>query len=198
VIERFKYEKLAKGFEPAAKPATKDSWVWKVIAVILHGVSFGGLPYRRFLTEVATTFGPIQAYPRELPSLSTRLLVHECRHTTQAVWLGWLFPVLGWFFGRRVRAYAGLPFMAILYLLFPLLPVALNVCRWLFELDADRASWRWMLDNGYSPDMVKLQAEEFAKDVCGGPYVFAWLSFLGGVAAFTRSAAKVVATHEQK
>lgn len=194
VINRYRYERIAREIEPAAKLSTKDSLLWKTVAVILHGITFGGFPYRRFLTEFATTFGPIQAYPREFETLSTRLLVHECRHTTQAVWLGWAFPILGWFFGRRVRAFAGLPFLFVLYLFpGPLLPVGFCLGRWLFELDADRTAWRWMLKNGYAPELVKLRAEEFGGDVCGKSYVFAWLKVLGGVSVFKRSAAKVIA-----
>lgn len=195
VIHKQKYQRIASEIEPAARLSTKDALLWKAVAAILMVVSFGRLGYRRFLDDYATTFGPIQAYPVGLDGLSTRLLVHECRHTTQAVWLGWSFPVLGWFFGRRVRAYAGLPLMAVLYLLFPLIPVGMCLCRWLFELDADRASWRWMLRNGYTAGMVTVRAEEFARKVCGGAYVFAWPNNLGGVSVFKNAAAKVIAEH---
>jgi hypothetical protein len=194
--DRAKYEQIARTIEPAARLSTKDSWLWTALWVVGVVLTVGLLAIKMgrktFLENYATTLGPIQGYPRGYSRLSKRLLVHECRHTTHCVWLGWLIPIVGWFFGRRVRAYAGLLPYAVLYLIL-LFPIGFCIGRWLFELDADRTSWRWQLRNGYTPEHVKERAGQFARKVCGGQYVWAWIPWLGGIAAFERAADKVIA-----
>jgi len=170
---RTAFEATARAFEPAARLCTKDSWVWHPIAAVVWLLRLGRQPYRNFLDVYATTFGPIQAYPRSLKSLSSRLLCHECRHTTQAVFLGWFVPVAGWFFGRRVRAWAGLLPMGVLYgLVF--LPIGLAYGRYWLERDADRTMYRWALKHGYDAQWVRDRSNSFARRVCGSDYAWAW------------------------
>lgn len=172
------HETVARSFEPAARLYTKDGWIWRPIAAVVWALRFGRRPYRDFLDNYATTFGPIQAYPRSFKRLSDRLLRHECRHTTQSVALGWFVPVAGWFFGRRVRAWAGLLPMAVLYgLVF--FPFGLAYGRYWLERDADRAMYRWALSKGYSAQWVRDRAQEFAGDVCGAAYAWSWPSGWG-------------------
>ena len=117
VDEKAKYDAIAAQIEPAAVVMTKDHWLWSAawyfLAVITLGLIMLGMGKTKFLTRYATTLGPWHGYPRDWPALSKRLLTHECRHTTQFVFAGWFVPVLGWFFGRKVRAVVGLLPMAI-------------------------------------------------------------------------------------
>jgi len=194
--ERDKYQSIATSIDPAAVIMTKDHWLWSAawwtLAVLTLGLIAIGMGREKFLTRYATTLGPFHGYPREWPNLSKRLLTHECRHTTQFVFAGWFVPVLGWLFGRRVRAVVGLLPMAIVYGLV-VLPIGFAVGRWQLELDADRTAWRWAIRNGYSPAYIRERAAEFGAKVCGGPYLWAWLPALGGVKAFTKAADKVIA-----
>lgn len=178
VIHKFKYQKIASSIESAATLSTKDSLLWKVVAAVVMVCTFGGISRRKFLEEYATTFGPLQAYPRYWPSLSTRLLVHECRHTTQCLWFGYAVPIAGWFFGRRVRAWCGLPLYGIVYLLL-FLPLGFAYFRYLFERDADRVAYRWALEEGYTPKWVTERARSFGLRVCGGNYGWSWPAFFG-------------------
>lgn len=194
--ERAKYEAIAAEIEPAARLSTKDSAFWVAVwiagVVLTLGIMAVALPKRRFIDDFAITFGPIQSYPRSWPALSKRLLVHECRHTKQAVVMGWFVPILGWFFGRRVRAYAGLLWMTVFYLLTPIIPIGLCVGRWLLELDADRTAWRWAIRNGYDAPMIKLAASERVDKVCGRSYLWAWPKWLGGRALYLSTAERVI------
>jgi len=193
VDEKEKYDAIARSIEPAARLTTKDSWLWTALWVVGLVFTVGLLAIKmgrkRFLEEYATTLGPAQGYPSIFGALSKRLLVHECRHTTHCVWLGWLVPVFGWFFGRRVRAWCGLPIYAVLYLLFPVLPVGLNLGRWLFELDAEKTAWRWALRNGYPARSIVKRARDFGGRVCGGQYVWSWLPW--GKTVFLNAATDV-------
>jgi hypothetical protein len=197
VDQRAEYEAFARSIEPAARLSTKDSWIWTAVwiaAVVLTlGLMAIGMGRKKFIEQFSTTFGPIQAYPRQYPTLSKRLLVHECRHTTQAVFMGWFVPVVGWFFGRRVRAYAGLLPMAVIYLLAPIIPIGLCLGRWLLEVDADRACWRWAMKfDGYDAGMIRVMAQERVEDVCGAAYVWAWPKWLGGRALYLSTAEGVI------
>lgn len=193
VIHRQQYQQIANKIEPAARLSTKESWLWKVIAAVLMVVTFGGMGYRQFLDQYAITLGPLQAYPAAWTKLSTRLLVHECTHTTWCVWLGWLIPIAGWFFGRRVRAWCGLLPFGLLYLLV-FLPFVVAYGRYRAELHADVVAWRWALANGYDASMVELMAAERAETVCGGSYGWSWPKPLGR-RGYSRAATKVIAQH---
>lgn len=193
--EHDKYQAIATSIEPSAVIMTKDHWLWSAawwfLAVLTLGLIAIGMSKTKFLTRYATTLGPFHGYPRDWPELSTRLLVHECRHTTQFVFAGWFVPVLGWLFGRKVRAAVGVLPMAIVYGLV-VLPIGFAVGRWQLELDADRRSWAWAIRNGYSSAYVRERAKSFGATVCSGAYLWAWLKALGGVKAFERAADKVI------
>lgn len=195
VDQKGQYQAIARSIDPAAVVLTKDHWLWSAawwaLAVLTLGLIAIGMPKRRFLEQYATTLGPFHGYPSSWPRLSRRLLVHECRHTSQFVFAGWFVPVFGWLFGRKARAVAGLLPMAIVYGLV-VLPIGFALGRWLLELDADRTAWRWQLRNGYSADQVRARAEAFGRKVCGAPYLWAWLPVFGGVKAFSSAADKVI------
>jgi len=172
------YEKIARAIDPSVRLVTKDAWPWKVIAALVMVFTFGGIRYRTFLERYATTLGPIQGYPREWPKLSTRLLVHEARHTRQARWFGlWIHP------------WVGFPVFGILYLLF-ILPLGFAFFRWRMEIDADLAGYRWALRNGWSPTDVRERAKAFGATVCGGNYGWSWI--IGGRRGFEKAAEKAI------
>ena len=192
--DRAKYEAIAETIEPAAMLVTKDSWFWPAawwtLVVVTLGLFALGMSKKTFLEDYATTLFPIQGYPSAWGALSTRLLVHECRHTTHCVWLGYLIPVLGWIpgrTGRHIRAWCGAPFYVVLYALF-LLPTVFALGRWLIELDADRTAWRWQVRNGYKVEEVLERARAFGERVCSGRYFWAWLKVFGGVSLYERVA----------
>ena len=176
------YEKLAKSIDPSIKLVTKDSWVWSVIGVLIHIITFGCMPKWRFLTQFATTLGPIQAYPRQYPKLSKRLLVHEARHTRQARW-----------FGFGIHPWVGLPLIGVFYLLLPV-PLLLAWFRYRLEVDADFASYRYMLANGYDARQVRIRAERFADLVSGASYVWSWPRPLAR-RGFAKAAERAIAEH---
>lgn len=145
---------------------TKDAKIWKIIATILHIVTFGGMKKKTFLTKYATTIGPIQAYPREFTKESVRrLLYHEGYHTIQARKYGLGNPWLG------------LPVMAILYLFVPL-PLGFAYYRFKLEMEAEAFSFRNYLkeiDLDRDCDHIKLldrknQFREFTARLCSGKY----------------------------
>lgn len=171
---RAKYETIAQRIDPAVRLVTKDAWPWKVIAALAMVFSFGGITYRKFLDSYATTIGPIQGYPRQWEGLSERLLVHEARHTRQFRWMG-LF----------IHPWVGVLPMMILYLLLPL-PLGFAFFRWRFEIDADKAMYRWMLSKGEKAEKVRERARSFGARVCGGNYGWSWL--IGGIKGFEKAA----------
>jgi hypothetical protein len=181
VTEKYKYEKIARSIDPSVRLVTKDGWYWKVIAALVMVFTFGGISYRKFLDDYATTIGPLQGYPRQWQKLSTRLLVHEARHTRQARWFGlWIHP------------WVGLPLFGVFYLLL-FLPLGFAFFRWRFEIDADVASYKWQLKNGYTAEQVRARAKAFGAKVCGGNYGWSWL--FGGVRGFEKAADKVIQAH---
>lgn len=176
---RAQYEVLARGIDPSVRLVTKDGWFWKALSVLVTIFTFGGIKPRQFLEDYATTIGPIQAYPRKWKVLSGRLLVHEARHTRHCRWLGlWIHP------------WVGLPLYALLYLSV-FFPIGLAFFRWRFEIDADKASYRYMLRQGYSVAVVRDRAKSFGKTVCGGNYGWAWIFW--GVRGFQNAAEQVIA-----
>lgn len=177
IFELKKYEELAHSVEPAATLLTRDNWfiktLWWLLAVFTFGIYAKKVPLQSWIDDFALAIGPFQFYSVKLQALCPRRVVHECRHTTQDAFLGWFFPILGWFFGRRVRAVAGIPFKLVIYV-FLFFPVMLAYPRYWFELDAHRASWKWMLGNGYTRDEVSVAAESQAESVLGSSYVYPW------------------------
>jgi hypothetical protein len=191
-LKRTEYERIVEEIEPASVLTTKDHWIFKVIATLIFW-----MPNKRWLEEFATTFFPIQAYPSQFPSLSTRLLVHECRHTTHCVWLGYLVPILGWFFGRHVRAWCGAPFYIVLYA-FTLFPIGIAVTRWLIEFDCDYTSWKWQVRTKYKVYRITPRAKEFGAKVCGWPYLISWFRWLGGIELFEWGARRALNSAQRK
>jgi len=183
-----RYEQIVEEIEPASVLITKDHWIFKVIATLIFW-----MPNKKWLEEYATTFFPLQAYPSQFGALSTRLLVHECRHTTHCVWLGRLVPILGWFFGRHVAAWCGAPFYIVLYA-FTLFPIGIAVARWLIEFDAEYTAWKWQVRAWHKVQDIRPRAKSFGLKVCGWPYFISWFRWLGGVALFEWGARRVLAT----
>jgi hypothetical protein len=192
------YEKIARTITPGVVIVTKDSWLWTAawlfLVVFTLGIFAIKMSRHRFLHNYATTIGPIQGYPREWQSLSKRLLVHEARHTTQSQWFGYAIPILGWIPGQVggfLRAIVGLPLFGLLYLIL-FFPLGFAFFRWRFEIDADLASYRWMLRNGYTVAQIRARAAKFSAKVCGGDYGWSWPRWLGGVRGFERAADKAI------
>lgn len=180
VDKKEQYEEIVNGIDGSIKLTTKDGWFWKFISWVLVIVTFGKFTRKMFLTQYATTIGPIQAYPKEFPSLSEAILVHESRHTKQARW-----------FGLGIHPWIGLPFMAIAYV-FLFFPIGLALFRYLLELDADKASWKYLLKNKMvSDDYIRVRANRFAEKIAGSPYALAWpKKFV--VKGFKKAAEKII------
>lgn len=178
IDRKSEYEAIARKIDPSAKLVTKDAWPWKVLAVLVTAVTFGGMTYRRFLDDYATTIGPIQGYPRQWPILSARIIVHEARHTQQARWCGlWIHP------------WVGLPLFGLLYIAV-FLPIGFAFFRWRFEIDAELASYRYQLRHKTPPSEIRARAKRFGPVVCGGDYGWSWI--IGGVAGFESAAEKAI------
>lgn len=185
IDKKAEYEQFCRKIDSSVRLTTKDGWFWKALGRFLQIVTFGGVNYRKFLFNFATTIGPVQAYPSSWLSLSKRTLVHETRHTQQSRWFGLGSPWLG------------IPLMGFCYGLFPLFPVGFNLCRWLCEVDADKASYRWMLANGEKPAAVLARAARFGTTVCSGAYGWAWFEWAGGVEEFMIAAEKEIERSEK-
>lgn len=159
---------------------TKDVWIWKTLGVLAAAATFGGISYRRFLDEFATTLGPLQGYPASWSAERVEaILVHEARHTRQARLCG-----LG------LHPWLGLPVFAVLYLALPF-PLGFAWLRVLFEIDADRAGWRHALARGATPDQIRQRARGFGRVVCSGAYGWS-LPPRFGVRLFERAAERVI------
>ncbi|MCA9177285.1 MAG: hypothetical protein KDB14_22505 [Planctomycetales bacterium] len=167
------YRATARLCSPVVDLVSKDHWVWRWIAWGLWLCSAGRLSRQRFLRDFATTLGPLQAYPAHWPRISRALIIHESRHTVQCERLGWLVPLVGWL-GRAPRAWSGLLPMGLVYLLLPL-PIFFAWGRMRLELDAENASWRIGLREGWhTPERVRQQAIAFADLVSGPEYLWSW------------------------
>ena len=181
--EHARLEAIARAIEPTVRLTSKDGRFWRILGRLASLVTLGGISVEVFLRDYATAIGPLQGYPRGWSvERVERTLVHEARHTRQARWCG---------FG--IHPWLGLPLMGVLYFAAPL-PAGFALARFLFELDADRASWRHALASGASPDWVRARASEFAGRVCSGHYGWPLPRALG-VAWFGRSAERVIARH---
>jgi len=157
------YELLAKQVEPCTILTTKDGWFWKVLATLIAILTFGKCSRRLFLEDMATTIGPVQAYPRAWPNLSTSIIWHESRHARQARW-----------FGFGISPWLGLPLMAVVYLLLPI-PIYFAAGRFLLEADAE--TYVWEMARKLRPG-VKLsfnsRALDFADNLSSATYAWAW------------------------
>lgn len=182
--EHARLEAIARSIEPSVRLVPKEGGFWRRAGRIASWMTLGGISVEVFLRDYATAIGPLQGYPRAWSvERVERTLVHEARHTRQARWCG---------FG--IHPWLGLPLMGVLYFAVPL-PAGLALGRFLFELDADRASWRHALASGASPEWVRERAQEFAGRVCSGHYGWPIPRKLG-IAWFRRSAERVIAAHQ--
>ncbi len=184
LMEKETLQEKARKFDQSIRLTSKNGLFWRVVAWLLFIVSFGKFKRESFLENFATTIGHVQAYPASWPTASVeRVMVHESRHTRQARVCG---------FG--IHPAVGLPLMAVLYGLLPL-PSLLALARLWFELDADKAYWRFALANGsLGPDDIRRRAESFATTVAGPAYFWStWPSFARRL--FAKEAEKVISEH---
>lgn len=161
--EAERYRRLARGVDPAVRLTTKDGWVWRAIAWVLYLITFSAFKRERFLTQFATTLGPVQAYPRGYLRIYEGTIEHEGRHTRQARAFGlWIHP------------WVGLPFMAVAYLLLPF-PVYLAWGRYRLELDAVTFSWeRGLRARRTSVGDVMEDAARWGDLISSAAYFWAW------------------------
>lgn len=177
ILERAKYQRIAEEIEPAARVGTRDAWTWTALWVVGVVLTLGLLALKmsrkKWLEGVAAAVGPWQGYPRRLETLECRRIAHESRHTTQATCFGWLFLPIAWT-NRTLRAVLGLPVFAAVYFVLPL-PLGLAAGRFYLELDADRASWRLALREGWmTSGDVLVAAGRRAESLSRGIYLYAW------------------------
>jgi hypothetical protein len=183
VYKKYFYKSIAQSIEKTAIITTKKSWFWSFLwwcmCVPTLGLISLRMPKSRFLKKYSTTIGPIQAYPQEYSHINEMLIVHECQHTKQAIFCGYFVPFLGWlegFFGRKIRAWVGLPIMLLVYGVLPF-PIYFCYGRYRLELNADRRACEWALKNGYSMDYLEKYLEYRANCVGGGEYLWSWPKF---------------------
>jgi hypothetical protein len=167
------YVRLAQSVAGVSVVTHKNGRFWRLVAWSLFVVSLGRFARQSFLEDFASTLGPVQAYPHHWIELPHRLIVHEARHTRQFLLAGWLVPVLGWL-GPRVRVWAGLLPVALIYGFFPM-PIFFAWGRYRLELDADSYSWKVALERGWmSPDEVRQRAGRFADTISSWAYLKTW------------------------
>jgi len=164
------YQEIAQGFWPGATLTTN-----RFLSMLT-----GGRPF---------ALGPWQLYDKKWNSIRFDTLAHEAGHNWTYEILGWLIPILGWFFGKRVRAFCGIPLFLILYFIFPF-PVGVAIFRSWFELIADRSRWRFMITKGEDRAAIVARAVKFGKTVnLSSAYIWAFPLF--GVCWYKYSAEKL-------
>lgn len=179
--DRVRLQAVAHQIDKSVRLYTKDNWFCKLLAAVLMVITFGGMKYRVFLENFATTIGPLQFYPAAWSTETVeRVVIHESRHTRQARWFGlWIHP------------WVGLPLYAVLYLLL-FLPIGLAFFRCYFEMDAMRFELRECFKKGiYSKEQVLERGTRFGNTVCSGKYGWA-LPKTWGVGMFERAAEEVI------
>ncbi len=177
LINRFKYQKIAKSIEPISLIETKLKWYWSALywigVIFTLGLLIFAMSHRKFMNEFATTLITRQGYPPSWKTLSIRVIIHECRHTTQAVFFGWLLFPISWI-NRRLRGWLGLPFFTLFYFVLPF-PIYFAAGRFYLELDADKKSWRECLKSGVkTPNQIREHAKRRAERLSSGDYFWAW------------------------
>jgi len=156
------YTALARKIEPSCRLTTKDGWFWKVLAVLLHALTFGKMSYSTFLEDYGTTIGPVIASPRAWTALSEGYLVHEATHAADMRKAGlWIHPWVGI-----------VPF-GLVYLLF-IFPMGLAWARYRLELRADTARWKHELSAGGTAATIRYHAQRRGEALSGAPYAWAW------------------------
>jgi len=113
-----------------------------------------------FLTQFASTFGPIVGIPEEWED-PEETIVHEVGgHVNQFGWFGLFIPYVG--------PWIGILGMILFYGL--LFPVGFNWFRYRLELHADKQRWKYMLQHGVSSDAILERAMSFAETISSWQY----------------------------
>jgi len=171
--KRETYEAVARSITPSVILVEKRGVAWVILAWVRCIFSFGLSKPKEWLEDTANALGPIQAYPSAWGVLDREVVVHESIHTLQCERCGWAVPILGWFFGRKVRAWVGFPVFLITNLL-PL-PSGLAYCKYRWELEAESRAWERALDEGWmGPKEVWRRAELFSVAMWSVGYLWAW------------------------
>ena len=167
------YEEIAHSVTPTVTLMEKTGLFWTIVAWTISIISLGFRKPKDVLNDSAMAFGTVQAFPSSWGIIAPEEIVHEARHTWQMEKCGWAIPVLGWFFGARVRAWVGLP----IFLFLSLVPffVLVNYGRFRIELDAESLAWKRALHAGWlTPKEVRNRAKYFAEAMFRIEYFFAW------------------------
>jgi hypothetical protein len=138
------------------------------------------MKYVEFMTDYATTIGPIQAYPSDWTAFMVEEIgIHESQHTRQCRW-----------FGLGISPWIGLIPMALAYLLLPL-PIGLAWCRYRLELNAEIPFWKYLLAQGMTEEALMRRVEYTALGVSSSAYLYsvprAWALW-----GYRRKAKKVI------
>jgi hypothetical protein len=108
----------------------------------------------------ASVIGPHHFYPSEWSDIE-HALYHEGRHTRQQRW-----------FGLNIHPWIGFIPFAIASVF--LLPVLFTIRFWL-ELDAETFAIERKVGTGSSHSWARHELVEFARLLCSGAYLWAWL-----------------------
>ena len=148
----------ARRYNRSAILVTKNSWIWKFVALVLTPL----MSKDDFLHNFATTIGPIVAFPEVWTfEQVARVIPHEVGGHVNQFWaFGGFIPY--------VSPWIGIVPMTIFYGL--LLPVLFNWFRYRLELHADKQAWRYMILNGYNFSEVVARAERFARTISSWKY----------------------------
>lgn len=190
------HEAQLKNLDADAKLLTKDHWLWTVLWWFLNIATCGLFAFairkEDFLERYVTTLGLYIFVPRQYPEILDSLLAHEIwGHGRQYTFAGWFVPILGWFFGRRVRALVGMLPMLLVYLLLPF-PVFICYGRYRLELDADIVEWGMMKFNGCLAENIRKHARMRANLISGSAYLWSWPRHWV-LAEYTKAVEKVLA-----
>ena len=176
---RIEYEALAHSINPNVVLVEKDKSVffkslWYLMSIFTFGIYAKSTSLETFLHDYATAIGPLHGYSSRLAAISEATLIHECQHTNQSQFFGWFVPFVGWFFGPKVRAYAGILPMFLFYVVLPL-PFGLAYGRFLMEYLAEKRKLEWMASTGrFSSRYIRDVGMHFCGVLCGPTYFYSW------------------------
>lgn len=182
VLQKEELTTFAKSFDKSVKLTTKDYWLFKVIAWLLFFWSKS--KRKRFTERFATTVGHIQGYPKAWPASHVKdVIPHECRHTKQMRW-----------FGFMIHPIVGVPLGLVIYG-FLFFPLYFALFRLLLEIDADKRKWEyWVSERGVTNKKVFLtHARLRAERVTSSDYLWSW-NRKHAVKLYTKAAEKFHAT----
>jgi hypothetical protein len=173
--------KLAYQFDKSIKILTKDNWWSKLAAWFLFIITCGKMTREKFLQNTATCIGPLHFFPAHYDYRTVEWVEpHEARHTQQFRWLG-----LG------IHPWVGLLPAILVYGFLPL-PTMFAYGRFYMEVDADRASWRYKLENNLMNEVdVQMAAMRRAKSLAGPTYFWA-LRYQESLRRYQKAAAEVI------